>query len=82
VTQHNTPLSVLRAIARACGCAYIDIESRLEKLNDDAGIMPRPMERKVIAEERLYVIRRWLNTPEAASVIDVAHDYVRRMSQR
>ena len=81
MTPANSPLSVLHAIARAIGCAYLDIEGCLEALNNASGMAPRPMARKVIAEERLDMIRAWLGTPEAESVIERAQDFVRRMKR-
>lgn len=75
----NNPVSVLSAIARECGCTFYDIEATLENINDRAGLVPRPMIRKRVAEERLDVIRAWLGTPEAHSVIDDAQAFMRQM---
>ena len=79
-STQNTPVGVLRSIARTCGCTYDDIEGCLEKINDDAGLSPKPIARKIIAEDRLDEIRRWLRTPEACGVIERASEYVRQMS--
>jgi hypothetical protein len=78
-TTGSTPTGVLKSIARICCCAYDDIESTLEKINDTAGFAPRPIARKGIAAERLDTIRLWLSTPEAHSIIDQANEYVRRL---
>lgn len=69
---YSTPGSVLHAIAKTCGCRVDDIEVTLENLHTAA----KPIPRKADPEERLDVIRAWLETPEGGSVIEYAADYV------
>jgi hypothetical protein len=62
----TTPGVVLNRIASVFHCPKDRIEEVLEEL------MERPIERAAGSEARLAVIRRALNTPEAASVIEMA----------
>ena len=72
----STPNSVLRAIAKTLQCSVADIETTLERIHIAAGYSSKPIERKAVGEERLYEIRKWLNTPEAADVVQRARDFV------
>jgi hypothetical protein len=76
----NTPVEVLRAIAHECDCRLDEIENKLETINDNAGLMPRPMVHRLVPEQRLDIIRKWLGTPEAHGVVEQTRDYVHRMT--
>lgn len=63
----NTPVGVLRSIAKLCRCDYDDIEKTLTERGYGSRYFK---ERYDDPFERLTAIRRAVATPEAGSVLD------------
>jgi hypothetical protein len=67
----NSPVAVLRRIAKTFGCGYDDIERKLSEF------LGREIVRQGSAEQRLDRIRYALGTGEADNVLDSASNLAR-----